>query len=44
MERLLLSARYPIYLAVVSALVSSAAILIFGAIVTLRNVGSMFMF
>jgi uncharacterized membrane protein YqhA len=43
MKRLLLSARYLIYLAVASALVGSAAILIFGAIVTLRNVGSMFL-
>ncbi len=42
MERLLLSARYLIYLAVASALVGSAAILIFGAIVTLKNVGGMF--
>ena len=43
MERLLLSARYLIYLAVGSALVGSAAILIFGAIVTLRNIGGMFL-
>jgi len=43
MERLLLNARYLIYLAVASALAGSAAILFFGAIITLRNIGSMFL-
>ncbi|NMF82851.1 YqhA family protein [Nodosilinea sp. P-1105] len=43
MERLLLNARHLISLAVASALVSSGAILVFGAIVTVRNVGSMFL-
>lgn len=43
MERLLLSARYLIYLAVASALIGSTAILIFGAIVTFRNIGNMFL-
>ncbi|PSR17945.1 hypothetical protein C8255_10050 [filamentous cyanobacterium CCP3] len=42
MGRLLLITRYLIFLAVGSALLGSAAILIFGAIVTLRNVGDMF--
>lgn len=43
MERLLVSARHLIGLAVASALVSSTAILVFGAAVTIRNVGNMFL-
>jgi uncharacterized membrane protein YqhA len=43
MERLLLSARYLINLAVLAALVGAAAILIYGALVTIHVIGLMFM-
>lgn len=42
MERLLISARYLINLAVLAALVGAAAILIYGALVTFHVIGLMF--
>jgi len=43
MERLLLSARYLIILAVLASLVGAVAILIYGAILTLHVIGTMFL-
>lgn len=43
MERLLLSARYLIVLAVLASLVGAVAILIYGAILTLHIIGTMFL-
>ena len=43
MERLLLSARYLIVLAVLASLVGAAAILIYGAVLTLHVIGTIFL-